>query len=428
MPIGAFRLNTISAATAVTESYWFNILSGNGVGDQSLKSAVDSSGNIFVAANYTADESGLMYKFNKDGSLQWQRAAPTSFVIRDVAVDSSGNPYFCGGNETSSPIKPWLTKLNTSGFQQWSVQYTSGVTATHEYYSMVIDSSGIIHLAGRQDTTTGYWNISYVRYNTGGSLSGTPYTHSLGSTRYTQSYAIATNGTNTFIGGQDLNGTTYTGHLMSVTASGATVNHSVTLSSGVTTSGNNQIRAIVNDIAGNPGYFSAGGTAINGGNACPVIYRTTLGSGSINWTVRISSVAGYCQGITQDSSGNVYVVYNNYISKLTNTGTLSWTRQITPSSGTVLLNGIKWVNNNIYVTGRTNLSGTLDSMIWKLPDDGTKTGTYGSYTYASASVTTDISSTSVTTATPTSTTRSTSSASVTATQSTTTMTSTTTTL
>ena len=105
-----------------------------------------------------------------------------------------------------------------------------------------------------------------------------------------------------------------------------------------------------------------------------------------------------CYSIAIDSSNNIYVAANYYssssygfVAKYNSSLTLQWQRQFTSTSGySIYLNGIIVDSSSTFVVMgyRTDSSGVSTTFNARLPTDGSKTGTYGNYTYSVSSVTT----------------------------------------
>lgn len=434
MPIGAFRLNTISKATALTEAYWFNIMSGDGISDKGLKSAVDSSGNIFVAAN-DGSERGIFLKFDSSGVIQWQTTAPTNFVSRSVAVDSTGIPYFVGSNESINPARPIIYKLNPATGLTTSARYQSSDLAYNNgFYAIDIDSTDVLHLAGRNNSSTGYYNTTHIKYTTGLSIVSTSacsYTN--GTTTYPQPYGIsAYSSTVLWIVGQQLIGGNYSPYIYRSSSTNGTLSYGMNSSTGLSSSGNNIFRDCVWDNSSTV-YAVGGNTVAAGGANCVYIVKYTGSSTpEITWQRAITSIAGQATGVARDTTGNIYVTSNAgstaYISKFNTSGTHQWTRSIVASGQTASLQDVTWKNNSIYLTGYVSSASGNDPMIWKLPDDGSKTGTWGSYTVASVTPTITTPTYTVSSGSYTRSARTNNVASITVTNTNTTMTSTTTTV
>lgn len=389
MPLGSFRLNTIGKNAAGTESYWFNIMSASSGDDRSLRSVVDSTGNVYVVGQYTANERGLIYKFNSNGTIQWQKEMAANYVLRDIAVDSTDGVYVCGGNESASPVKPWLAKINSAdGTLTWQKTHTSDLAFTNQFNGIEIDTSGNINLCGRNNNSSGNYLGTMVRYTTAG-VKGVSFSHAVTSANI-EFFGICQSGSTITsfrsVGYYSSGSFNYAILCNRSTSSASTGYYFSRLSNTLASSTNNRFTRCVYDPS-SQGYYAVGGTYE--GAAKVVIIKMPSGTNNTITWARHLSVPTYATGVTIDSIGNIYVTYNNsnigYIVKFNSSGTIQWTKSITTSSGYIILNGIKWLNNSLYITGETTVNGVIDSTLWKVPDDGTKTGTYGSFTYATDS-------------------------------------------
>ena len=154
---------------------WQKTLGGTGM-DEARSVAIDSSGNIIVAGYTTSSGSGgsdfLIAKYNSSGTLQWQKTlgGTLSDVAFSVAIDSSGNIIVAGytASSGSGGNVVLIAKYNSSGTLQW--QKTLGGTGNEIVYSFAIDSSDNIIVAGYIDDSTGSIDILIAKYNSSGSL------------------------------------------------------------------------------------------------------------------------------------------------------------------------------------------------------------------------------------------------------------------
>ena len=177
---------------------------------------IDSSGNVYVAGEFTSDtarfgsfmllNSGatdgtrdlFLAKYDANGNELWVRSATGlgNDVAYSVAVDVTGNAFVCGSftsfyltfgttmltnsNTTSYTDDIFLAKYNSSGTLQWAK--SAGSTAGwEEGFSVAVDASGNPYVAGgfkdinftygtttltNCDNTGSTYDIFLAKYNT----------------------------------------------------------------------------------------------------------------------------------------------------------------------------------------------------------------------------------------------------------------------
>jgi hypothetical protein len=129
--------------------------------------ALDTSGNIYVAGENTFSgfNKAFVQKLNNSGARQWHTVMGTqqSDYAYGVAVDGSGGVYVAGLSDMSwgTPINPhtgyrdaFVAKLESSaGALQWHT--FMGSTIADYGYSIALDESGNIYVAGWSEDTWG---------------------------------------------------------------------------------------------------------------------------------------------------------------------------------------------------------------------------------------------------------------------------------
>ncbi|MEO5571570.1 MAG: SBBP repeat-containing protein [Bacteroidia bacterium] len=148
-------MTTDAAGNVYTTGYFFGIVDFDpGPGTVNLSTAAtDLSGDVFVT------------KCNASGNLVWakQLGGLAQDYSTSIAVDVSGNVYTLGSFKETADFDPgagtfnltasstnsdiFISKLNASGNFVWATRV--GTTTTEDAYSIALDVSGNIFIAGR---------------------------------------------------------------------------------------------------------------------------------------------------------------------------------------------------------------------------------------------------------------------------------------
>jgi hypothetical protein len=313
--------------------------SGKSYSDSSYSVAVDGFGNAYITGETWGTADGIVFgspdffvaKFNSNGDTLWSQLFHDSHnhAFSSVTTDSMGNAYVSGSDSGQFGAEPFVTEFDAHGTRNWNRAFPSG---TFNYASGIsADRLGNVFV-----TSYSYDVVSIRKLD----IDGTPIWN------------------RTF------------------TSSGQHNGYSV---------------AVAADGLGN--VYIAGTTAgsLGGTNAglSDAFIRKYDASGSVVWTRQFgTSAADYCDGVSADRSGNVYIVgsttgslaapnagdFDAFVAKFDSSGDLSWTKQLGTNaadySDGISADGL----GNVYMTGHTLGSlgspnfGSYDAFVVKISD------------------------------------------------------------
>lgn len=150
---------------------WVRLLGGAGGWTRATAVGVDSSNNIYVAANTqvstldsqtkTGTSDGVLVKYSSAGTKLWTKlsgCAGQGTVYYGIAVDASGNSYVTGDTRCALDSQVltgtrdmFVQRYSSDGTKQWTK--LSGCTGAAYGYSIALDSNSNIF-------TTGYTNCN----------------------------------------------------------------------------------------------------------------------------------------------------------------------------------------------------------------------------------------------------------------------------
>ena len=329
------------------DTYWIALLGGSG-SDQSQSVAIDSEKNIIVCGATDSDGAGssdlLIAKYDSLGALQWAKtlggASPDAGDA--VAIDSSDNIILCGftNSDGAGGTDVLIAKYNSSGVLQWD--RTLGGSGRDQAYSVCVDSADNIIVVGLTDSDgAGSNDLLIAKYNSSGTLQW-----------------------NRTLGGAS------------------------------TDAGN----AVAIDSADN--IIAVGYTYSDGAGDADFLIAKYNSSGVLQWDRTLGGASTDTgEAVAIDSLDNIIVCGHTYpgatgigdfiIAKYNSSGTLQWDRTLGGASDDRAFEVAIDSSDNIIVCGYTfsDGAGNRDSIIAKLPPDGSGTGTYGSFTYQEAVLT-----------------------------------------
>lgn len=389
---------------------WSTYYGGDG-DEYAYTTAIDGSGNIFIAGNTSSSSSiatssayqnsmsgasdAYLVKFNSSGSRQWATYFGGSDYeeVYSIAADGDGNVYLTGLTTSSSGIATsfayqttlggdndaFLAKFGGDGAILWST-YIGG-SSDDVAYSLALDGNDYVYVAGftkgdagigtsgtHQPTTSGF-DAFLVKFNSSGTLQwGTYYGgsseeigYSVKIDKYGYVYLGGTTGSSDSIATDSVYQGTYGGSTDGFLAkfNGNGVRQWGTYYGG---SGEEYLQSITIDSSSN--IYCTGYTSSTSGIASSGALQTSMGGGT----------------------------YDSYLAKFNNNGALSWATYIggseddagfslvTDDKGFVYFGGVSGGTTGIATAGSyqsSHAGGYWDACLIKFNANGSRSwGTY----------------------------------------------------
>jgi hypothetical protein len=354
---------------------------------------VDSLGNTYCCgeSNSTAAEYRcVITKYSPVGTLLWQKLLDSVTTCNGygIAVDSSSNVYVTGTHNSSDRI--FLVKYDTSGTLQWQKTIGSVLSAA---YDIRLDLSGNIYIAAYTRNSVPTYVASVIKCDSSGNVLWNSELYPSGSSAFARGIVTDSSSNSYMVG-------SYSGARLGLTKynSSGTLQWQNALYSNTW---NIDASDVIVDSASNIYVCGTSGEAAANG-AMIAKYNS---SGTLQWkNILQGTYYVYPYSLAVDSSDNIYMCGSEnrvsgtavlHVSKYNSSGTMIWQRNLTPSGG--LSTGADGNDividsfGNFVISATTNVSGTNECLIVKLPVDGSLLGSYvvGTYTftYAASSLT-----------------------------------------
>jgi len=380
-------------------AYWIAMLGGAGNDSSTTPTPViDASGNIYGAGLTASIGAGgndiVLFKLSPAGSVIWQRTlgGAGSDTAYSVALDSSGAVYVAGSTDSQGAglSELLLAKYSNSGVLQW--QRSLGGAGNEFGAAIAISSGDAIYVAGTTNPGVGSGDMLLARYSTSGTIQ---WQVRLGGASSEAGNGVTVDSSgNVYICG--FSGSTGSGSLDAIIAkynSAGALQWQRSLSA----AGTDIANGVVADSFG--GVCVVGNTDSQGAGANDLLISKYNSSGALQWQRSLGGAGNeYGFRITTDSAGDFYVAGRSdaigaglselLLAKYSNSGVLQWQRSL-GGAGNEFGTGIALgPSGEMCVLGRTESAGAggQDIIVARLPSDGSMTGTYGSFTYAATSL------------------------------------------
>lgn len=378
-----------------TSDHWFVLLNTSSAYNLSSDMAIDGSGSIYSAGYYnTFDQNGnqtgfgySLAKVNSSTQHEWTKTAGGGFLTQSAALTRAlnGDLYVAGATGGTEEIA--VLKYDTYGNLKWhagmgasSTDYPSGITSDiygNCYVSSTCQGLGFVILKYNQAGVL-QWQ---KRLGSNGNQSATGIAIDNNENIYTIGTFLGGGvaGTNSFIA--KYNPTTGT----------------VVWQKGLGSTGDDYYDDIVIDSSNNA--YVVGRTSTTTTSLLVAKYSST---GTLLWQKYLLPNSGNINYTSTciDTNNNIYVSCtwfkdnNNslgFVAKYNSSGALLWQRLIRNTVSPTDMYVKKVANDgvgNYYLSGYAklpSLSSYTQTILAKLPTDGTKTGTYSSFEYSTGS-------------------------------------------
>ena len=329
---------------------------------------VDSSGNIYVCGRNDSYNAIEVVKYNNRGALQWQKRLGTTNQNygKGICVDTSGNVYVCGYTYLNPYGYLVVAKYDSSGTLQWQRQlgatsYETDGAAIH------IDTSGSVYVCGSTNRS-GTYDFVVAKYDSSGVLQSKQF---LGDNQDNRGLGITLDSSN---------------NIYVCGSTNATSMQICKLNSSFSIQWQNGISNVF-DGAKSIRVASSGNVYVCGrGWNDPTNYMSLAklnSTGVVQWEKYLNNTytagsVSTANSVAVDTNENIYVCGSTAIPgdimvivKYNSSGVIQWQRFLS-FGGTLYGNSISVDSNNFYVTG----DGNQGLVTASLPLDGSKTGTY----------------------------------------------------
>ena len=395
-----------SVKSSGIESYWITTFSHPSNAKAETRGlAVDNAGSVYIAGEENSVDNALyLAKINGGGNISWQESlnySGANEAANDVAVDSLNNAYYCGGSQSPGNSGGIVAKYDSSGTLQWQQLLSNtfgwnsvGLMAieTDSSDNVIVTGNANIDISGAQSR-----GVLIVKYNSSGVVQWKRTLNQERSSKNEYGYGIAVDSSdNIYVCGEAAN-TSYgsTDCLIAKYDSSGNIQWQKLLGDQYSTS-EERFRGITVDSSDN--IYAIGHSEKPTDNNDTIIAKYDT-SGNLVWQKYIDNDAKG-MAIDTDSSGNVYILSESirvvgaggadlYIAKLDSSGNIQWQNTLGGAYNENSYSDLCVSSDNLYIGGST-LSPSSNSywqtLVAKLPIDGSLVGTYGGLTYQSVSL------------------------------------------
>ena len=361
---------------------WVARHDGNGSTDEANAMVLDAAANVYVTGRSRGSGAGYDYatiKYDRDGKQDWIAWYDNTSQdeARDIALDPSGNVYVTGKVLVTYPNYDYVTvKYDGDGLEQWAAIYNGPANGSDSATAITTDSSGNVYVTGESIGSGEFNEYVTVKYDSaGGEVWARRYDGSSNGDDVAAAMVVDSSGNIVVTGGSHGSST---GNDYSTIKYDSDGNQQwMARYNGPTNEEN--LNWLYGDVFAKDGSDNVYVSGYSYGNGTGYDYTTVKfdSSGNQAWAAQYNGPGNYmdyAEGMTVDSSGNVYVTGETYLNgdgdrgsdyatvKYESAGNQQWAATYDgPANGNDRANSIAVdALGNVYITGQSEGIGTYD--------------------------------------------------------------------
>lgn len=157
---------------------WLSVYNGPAnLTDEALIHITDNSGNVYAAGKIIGMDTGFdiyVVKLNPSGNIVWQKnyngPGNGNDIAYSLAVDNSSNVYLAGESKGDGTDRDFiLIKYNSSGLMQWNKRFNGESNSFDVAVKVIPDASGNPVVSGYSYENNSSFDIVTIKYDPDGS-------------------------------------------------------------------------------------------------------------------------------------------------------------------------------------------------------------------------------------------------------------------
>lgn len=349
--------------------------------DEALTHTTDASGNVYAAGKILGSATGFdiyVVKYNSSGSFLWEKIYNGPGSGNDIAysvnIDRSGNVFVAGESKGINTNSDYiLIKYNSQGEEQWIRRYNGESNSVEIPAKVVTDSSGNSVITGHSWEAGSLFDFVTIKYNSAGDILWTKKFNGTASGNELATDLGLDNTGNVYVTGSTIGTTTINDFVLIKYSADGDELWTRTYNGPV--NGNDNFTSITIDITDNAVITGSSAGSGTGLDFATIKYSP---SGDVIWLKRYTSNSVNFEepmAIDCDLTGNIYITgtttgssssYDYMTVKYSAAGEEMWARRYNGPSGNNFdePSSVTADNSgNVFVTGLSAGTGTMDDIV-----------------------------------------------------------------